>query len=442
MEHVDPRINLQDTFAQMPHKTASYGKYEVCFSSLAGLVHIGHGLVLAVYNLVVPGRHFFAPEYEDALTARHDVRPLQHLKLGMILLIPVIGSIVCWFFYYPTSTRERAEQYINLAQYLLETNSDVLSEQDGALTVLDNGAFLYEFSIEEFKEAGREQIANDCLREARSKFAELSDASLDAAQKQQILVVAERHLTLFPEGLGVDFIGGGQAAHEEGEGAIQLLNPNIQSFLQALNAHRQNPNAQPQPGGSGRAPSHNSLSEKSISSSSTESDEGRRTPPESPPPPPSGGLNLPRSFNSNPLSEDEKRRSFDRRAAAGVDASKRLSSNAALSLHTASVLRPNPPIPTPVPPARDASPTPSSSSTSSVLSSSVSSLLSKESQGVSLPRPPSGGSFPTFSLSSSSSALSSLPSLLSRESAGAPPPIPDFLCHTHLSSVLVLAFIN
>lgn len=398
MDHVDARINLQDTFAEMPHKTASYGKYEVCFSSLAGLVHIGHGLVLAVYNLVVPGRHFFAPDYEDALTARHDVRPLQHLKLGMILLIPVIGSVVCWFFYYPAGTRGRALQYIDLAQGLLETNEDVLSEEDGELTRLDNGAFLYEFGIEEYREAGMEPTANDFLRIARSKFAELRNASSNDAQKQQILVVAARHPTLFPEGLGG--VNEGQAAPQEGEGDVELLSTNINPFLQALNAYRQNPDAWPQFGGGRRETSHNSLSEESISSSSTESDEDRKTPPGNPPPPPSGDSNPPRSFNSNPLSEHERRHSWDhRRSAAGVDESRRLSSNAALSLHTSSVLRQNPPIPTPVPPARDASPTPSfSSSTSSGLSSSVPSLLSRENrertpEGSPPPIPffPSGG---------------------------------------------------
>lgn len=114
----------------IPHRCSSFGRNELYFSSFAGIAHIAYGTALAVYKLVIYSYslitqgHFF-PQYETAWKAANDIQPWQHLGRGILLLIPMIGSI---FFavYDEFNERKLTHNYLRIAQTLRENKDQRL----------------------------------------------------------------------------------------------------------------------------------------------------------------------------------------------------------------------------------------------------------------------------------------------------------------------------
>lgn len=105
----------------IPRHSCSFGRKELYFSSLAGLGHIAYGTALAVYKLVIYTHslitqgHFF-PRYETVWEAHNDIQPWQHLGYGVILLIPLIGSL------FLLSHQERERNHLKTECFRLARN--------------------------------------------------------------------------------------------------------------------------------------------------------------------------------------------------------------------------------------------------------------------------------------------------------------------------------
>lgn len=85
----------------IPRQSASFGPNELYFSSFAGAAHIAYGLYSTVNKVTYCANYLWQykrmPEIALEETATQDIHPLQHFGRGLILLVPVIGSI---FFHY------------------------------------------------------------------------------------------------------------------------------------------------------------------------------------------------------------------------------------------------------------------------------------------------------------------------------------------------------